>query len=127
MDSPIRTSKRLPLTASVVAFVSAESVVLAGLIGPIVAVPVALIPFWAGIGILRNRVWSAYGYATLLFAQLLLVPLMLARPGLSAGRATQIVGTMVGSVGLGVLFCLRAARWRHRALAGAECGRGSLL
>jgi signal peptidase I len=116
----MQTPNRLPLTAAVVAFAIAATVVLAGVIGPIVALPLALIPLCAGIGILRNRVWSAYGYAAILFAQFLLLPLILLRPGLSTARAPQIIGTIIGPLALGVLFMFAG---RSLAASGARRGR----
>jgi signal peptidase I len=95
-------------------------VVLTALIGPIIALPLTLIPLCAGIGILRNRVWSAYGYAAVLFAQLLVLPLILLRPGLSTARAPQIIGAILGPLGLGVLFLFAG---RSLASSGARRGR----
>lgn len=110
----MQTSNRLPRIASVVAFVIAGITVLSGLLmGPIFLLPFALIPFCAGLGIFRKRVWSAYGYATIIFAQLLLVPLVLL-------RATQIVETILLSVGAGSLFLFAG---RSLASSGAPRGR----
>ncbi len=105
----MQTSKRLPRAASVIAIVIAGLIVLVSLIGPIVLLPFALLPFCAGVGILRNRIWSAYGFATFWFAQLLLLPVGLLRPWYLTGRAPQMVGMLLGSLGFGILF-VRAGR-----------------
>jgi signal peptidase I len=54
---------------------------LSGWLGSVANIPLALVPLAAGIGILRARVWSAWGYALNLFAQMLLWPLIFSRPG----------------------------------------------
>lgn len=111
----------LPIIASIAAFAIAGIVVLNGLLGPVVILPFVIVPLCAGVGILRKRVWSAYGFATVFFAQLLLVPLILLRPGSSTGRATQIV-EIVFWLALGILF------WSAgRSLAASGAARGSAL
>lgn len=114
----METLGRLPRIASIVAFVIAGIVVFNGLLGPVVVLPFAVVPLCAGIGILRKRVWSAYGFATFFFAQLLLVPVILLRPGSSTGRATQIVEILFWSV-LGILFLAAG-----RTLAASGAARG---
>jgi signal peptidase I len=86
------------------------------------ALPFALIALIGGIGMLRRRVWSAYGLALLYLAHLLLVPLLLARSG-AAGRdlLTIIVATMFDA-GLCVLF-FRAGR----LLSACGASRGLAL
>jgi hypothetical protein len=100
----MQTQKRLPRTASVIAFGLAGIVILAGLLGPIIVLPFAIVPLCAGIGILRNRVWSSYGLATYFFAQLPLFPVTLLQPGYSTERVPQVVVTALASLGLGVLY-----------------------
>jgi signal peptidase I len=114
----METLGRLPRIASVVAFVIAGIVILNGLLGPVVVLPFAIVPLCSGIGILRRRVWGAYGFATFFFTQLLLVPVILLRPGSSAGRATQIVEIVFWFL-LGILF-LSAGR----SLAASGAARG---
>jgi signal peptidase I len=111
--------KNLPRIASIVAFVIAGIVVLAGSLGTIVILPFAIIPLCAGVGILRKRVWSAYGFATYSFAQLLLLPLILLRPGHSIGHAGQIIANLIGSLLLGSLFLFTG-----RSLAASGAARG---
>ena len=52
--------------AYIVAFVFAGFVFIGALWGPIVLLPAPLVPLAAGIGILRKRVWSAFGFAVYL-------------------------------------------------------------
>jgi signal peptidase I len=77
--------------AYIVGFVMAVLVATTGaLTGPIVLLAFALIPLVAGIGILRRRVWSAYGFALYLLAQLLLAAFLLFR-NKSPNAVAQIV------------------------------------
>jgi signal peptidase I len=116
----MQTLKPLPRLASIVAFVLAGFVIVAGLLGPIVILPFAIIPLAAGIGILRKRVWSAYGFATFSFAQLSLLPVILSRSGYPIGHALQAVFSSVFSLLLGVLFLCAG---RSLAASGAARGR----
>jgi signal peptidase I len=95
---------KLPRIASIVAFVIAGIIILSALFGPIIILPFAIVPFCAGVGILRKRVWSAYGFATFILAQLLVIPVILLRPGISTGRTHQTIFTVIGSLLLGALF-----------------------
>lgn len=110
----------LSRAASVVAFAIAAIVILLGALGSIVILLFALVPLCAGIGILRNRVWSAYGLATYFFAQLLVLPVILLRPRYSNGRAHQIVVAILCSLGFGILLLLAG---RSMAATGARRGR----
>jgi signal peptidase I len=96
------TLGKLPRIAAIVAFVIAGIIVLEALLGPVVALPMAIIPLCAGVGILRRRVWSAYGFATYTLAQLLVISIILLRPG--SGGARQIVPIAVSSLLLGILY-----------------------
>lgn len=115
----MQSSDRLPRVASIIAFVMAALTVLISLLGCIVLLPVASIPICAGIGILRKRVWSAYGFATFWFAQLLLLPVSLLRPWYLAERAPQIAAMLLFSSGFGILFLLAG-----RSLAASSARRG---
>lgn len=112
----------MPRIASMIAFLLAGIVSLAAWLGPIVALPLAVVPFCAGLGILRKRVWSAYGFATYLFAQLLLLPVILLRPGYSTGREAQFIASAVGSLLLGILFLFAG-----RSLSTSGATRGNAL
>ena len=116
----MQTWKQLPQIASIVAFVLAGLVIVSGLFGPIVVLPVAIVPLAAGIGILRKRVWSAYGLATIYFAQLLLLPVMLSRPGHYTGQIFKAAFSVLFSLLFGILFL---AAGRSLAASGAARGR----
>jgi signal peptidase I len=113
------TLKKLPRVTAIVAFAIAGMIVLAGLMGPIVVLPFAIVPLCAGIGILRKRVWSAYGFAMYFFAQLLLIPIILFRPGSSTGGILQVVVTVICSLLLGILYLSSG-----RSLAASGAARG---
>jgi signal peptidase I len=75
-----------------VAFLLAAGTALAAVLGQISSLPFALIPLFAGIGILRRRSWSAWGFALYTFAQLIPVALALFRSG---SRPTGAWGAIV--------------------------------
>jgi len=111
---------KIPRIASVIAFVLAGGVIIAALAGPIVVLPFTFIPLMAAVGIMRRRVWSAYGFALYLFAGLLVVTLNQFRPGGLAAVPPGMVGLAAWTVLLGSLFFLAG---RSLAVAGAEQGR----
>jgi signal peptidase I len=78
LSMPANSMKAIRI-AYIVAFGMAALIAAGALTGPIVLLPSALIPLVAGIGILRKRVWSAYGFALYLLAQLLLAAFLLFR------------------------------------------------
>jgi hypothetical protein len=88
-----------------IAFLLAAYQILAAFVtGPIACLPFAAIPLIAGIGILRKRVWSAYGYALLLTSQLLLVPVLLMRRGNSSAVMFSVLAVAVLTPLLILLF-----------------------
>ncbi len=110
---------KIPRIAAIVAFVLAAGFVFAAVTGPIIILPWALLPLFAGIGIMRRRVWSAYGFGLYLLAQLL--PFLLTLFRTSNGAAPQgLIASAVRAVLLGSLFLLAG---RSLAAAGAERGR----
>jgi signal peptidase I len=109
---------KLVKTAYIVAFVTAGLILIQSFMVAIITIPLALIPLIAGIGIMRRRVWSAYGYALFQCAQLLLLPVLLLRGGRVLSVA-PFVGAIALSVGLSVLFFLAG-----RSLQAAGCKRG---
>lgn len=113
------SESRIPRIACIAAFAVAGLTVMGALTGPIVLLPVALIPLCAGIGIMRKRVWSAYGFGVYLLAQLLLIPVVLARQNHLATATPGLIGSAVFSLCLGVLFLLAG---RALDAAGAERG-----
>lgn len=116
----MKVSPSLPRVARIVAFAVAGLQVLSGLFGSVAALPPALIPIFAGVGIKRGRVWSAYGFGLFVLAQLLLVPLILTRPGNSATVVYQAIGAAVIGLAEAVLFFLAG-----KALSDDGAERGS--
>jgi len=109
-----------------VAFLMAGGTVLSALAGQIFLLPFALIPLIAGIGILRRRAWSAWGFALYTFAQLLPVAIVLYRSGVlsrsSIGR-TAPPGA-IGAVALAaIVIPLFLLAGRSLAAAGIQTGR----
>jgi len=76
----MKTGEKMRIVAGVLAFLMAASGLLAAITGPVVVLVAVLVAMGAGIGILRGRAWSAYGFALLLIAQVLRVPVMMLRP-----------------------------------------------
>jgi signal peptidase I len=113
----------LPKTAraaSVVAFLMAGGTVISALAGQTFLLPFALVPLSAGIGIVRRRVWSAWGFALYTFVQLLPVSLVLLRSGSLRTGPPGAIGAIVLAVILIPLFFLAGRALAH---AGAENGR----
>ncbi|HXB67665.1 MAG TPA: signal peptidase I [Candidatus Acidoferrales bacterium] len=102
--------------ASIVAFVIAGLGVIGALMGPIMVLPLAAIPLVAGIGIMRRRVWSAYGFAFYQFAQLLLLPVALFRSTMG------LPGIIAAAALIAALIPLFLLAGRSLAAAGAERG-----
>jgi signal peptidase I len=119
-DSSMQTLGKLPRIAAIVAFVLSGFIALMGLLGPILILPLAIVPLFAGIGILRKRAWSAYGLGMYFLAQLLLVPIVLLRHAASTWKAQQITATVIESLFLGLLFIFSG---RSLAASGASRGR----
>jgi signal peptidase I len=72
--------------------------------GTVIVTFLALISLVAGIGILRGRIWSAYGFAFFSGAQLLLAPIALLRSNGSPMSPLQILTSAVVEAALAVLF-----------------------
>jgi signal peptidase I len=99
-----KRSARIVRGSYVAAFVVAGLGVISALATQITILPLACIPLIAGIGIMRKRTWSAYGYALYQFAQVLPVPLLLFRPGGLAGGSVRIITSSLLSLALCVVF-----------------------
>src|SRR5580658_10003680 len=99
-----KRAARIVRVSYVVAFVMAGLGLIAALTTQIIILPLACIPLIAGIGVMRKRIWSAYGYALYQFAALLLIPLLLLRPGGLAGEAGLMVTSGLLSLALCLLF-----------------------
>ena len=108
----------MPGIAAAVAFLMAGSVAYSAITDQIVLLPFAAIPLVAGIGVLRRRVWSAYGYAVYLFAQLLVFALVLLQSG--ENRAPMITGLWVV-----VLMAVFLEAGRSLEAAGSKRGWAS--
>ena len=117
-------SSKTVQTAYILAFLTAAlSLLLAFWTGPAVLGLFAVIPTIAGVGIVRRRVWSAYGYSLFLCAQLLLVPLVLFRSSsVRDSHPVQILASAAFQLVLVVLF-FRAGR----SLQAAGAKRGHTL
>jgi signal peptidase I len=107
--------RKLPLVAAIAAFLLAAIGLLAALQHPVLAV-FSLVPLFAGIGILRKRIWSAYGLALFELAQLA-VMLLTTRTG--AMPIPQFAFTIGLNLALVVLFFMAA---RSLAASGAANG-----
>jgi signal peptidase I len=107
---------RIARTAYIVAFLLATGTALSALAGQISSLPFALIPLVAGIGIVRGRVWSAWGFALYTFAQMIPVALALIRSG---SRPTGALGAIVLAALVIPLFLFAG---RSLAAAGAPSG-----
>jgi signal peptidase I len=106
--------------AYIVALLMAGGTVLSALAGQIFLLPFALIPLIAGIGIMRRRAWSAWGFALYTFAQLLSVAIVLYHSG---GGRTAPPGAF-GAVALAALAIpLFLLAGRSLVRAGAQGGR----
>src|SRR5579863_4734579 len=92
---------------------------ISALNGQIFTLPFALIPLIAGIGIMRRRVWSAWGFALYTFAQLLPVARVLFRSSSLTTTPPGAVGAIVLAAILVPLFLLAG---RSLAAAGAQRG-----
>jgi signal peptidase I len=99
-----------------VAFLLAAGTFISALAGQISSLPFALIPLLAGIGIVRRRAWSAWGFALYTFGQLLPVALVLVRSG---SRPPGALGAIVLAALVIPLFLFAG---RSLAAAGAPSG-----
>lgn len=115
-------SPKIPRAASIVAFVISGLAVISALVGQIFLLPLALIPLVAGLGILRRRVWSAYGYSLYLFAQLLFMPFVLVR---SHGSMTSVPVTIASAVLTLALAFLFLIAGRSLDATGSQRGGAS--
>jgi signal peptidase I len=110
---------KIARVAAVLAFVIAGLVIISAFTGPITIVPFALIPLMAGIGILRKRAWSAYGYALFQLAQFLVVLLVWSRSGNGKGLTLDVVVTAAM-----LLFLIPTFLLAGRSLASTGAQRG---
>jgi len=111
---------KIARTAYIVAFLMAGGTVISALAGQIFLLPFALIPLIAGIGIMRRRKWSAWGFALYTFAQLPSVAIVLFRSGNGRTAPPGAIGAVVLAVLVTPLFLLAG---RSLAAAGAQSSR----
>jgi hypothetical protein len=111
---------KLPRIAYVVAYLMAGLIIItAVLIGPIVVLPSALIPLIAAVGIMRGRVWSAYGFSVYLVAQLLLLPVLVYR---SRSPTVDLLGIIPGTVLMVLMIPLFLLAGKSLGAAGSKRG-----
>ena len=117
---------RVAKTACAIAFLIAGLEFLAAFwTGPVIMALLALIPLVAAVGILRRRIWSAYGFALVLGTPLLLlVPIVLLRSGGAGGsNPLQILSQFVGAAFEAALAGLFFRAGRSLQAAGAKTGQ----
>jgi signal peptidase I len=112
-------NSRIPKIAGIAAIVIACLTALSALSGSLMALPASLIPLTAAIGILRKRVWSAYGFAFYAFAQILIVPIALLRSAHDPRTDWMFAFSVIWSLLLGCFFV-----WAGRSLARSGASRG---
>jgi signal peptidase I len=103
-----------------VAFLMAVGTAISALAGQIFLLPFALIPLIAGIGIMRRRAWSAWGFALYTFAQLLPVSEVLFRSSSLRSAPPGAVGAVALAV---ILIPLFFSAGRSLAATGAVIGK----
>jgi signal peptidase I len=118
-DVAMSTLPGVARAACVVAFLMALGIALEATMGPIVLLPAALVPVCSAGGIIRRRVWSAWGFAIYLFAQLAILPVIQFRAGGSAVEWVSIGITAVFTIAIGILFIFAG-----HSLATAGAARG---
>lgn len=122
-------SPKIPLVAAIVAFAWAGLTVFYALTELIIYLIGAVIPLAAGIGILRRRVWAAYGLALYLTGGILLTPFIVIRSGALSAVPLEMAVTLVVSILLSliaaVLFFWLVDRLPRRALGEAGRPHGS--
>ena len=100
--------RKAPIAAAIVAFILFALGMITAVIDRPLAAIFSLVPLAAAIGILRRRVWSAYGFAVCLIAQLILIPiLMLDGGGLSP---MDVVPSIIVTLPLAWLFFMAGKR-----------------
>ncbi len=114
---------KIARAAYVVAFLTALLCVVSAAMGQWQSWLFALIPLAAGIGILRKRVWSAYGYAVILLAQLVLVALVLLRATDRSISFTGMAGTRSSPCSC-LCLCWLDGHWPRRVDSEARPGHG---
>jgi signal peptidase I len=115
----ITATGKIAKIAAIVAFLMAGGVVLSALSGQIFLLLFALIPLIAGIGILRRRAWSAWGFSLYTLAQLPPTAFVLARSSGGTNPPGSVTAAVLAAL-LVPLFFFAGKSLKH---AGAESGR----
>jgi signal peptidase I len=111
---------KLAWLAAAVAFLNAGYLIFTAVSGQMfVALPLALIPLIAGIGILRRNIWSARGFALFQLCGTVLVLFLGARATLTSADMASLIGSAFLSLLIAALFLFAA-----RSLARAEGNAG---
>ncbi|HWF09201.1 MAG TPA: signal peptidase I [Bryobacteraceae bacterium] len=105
--------------AAAVAFLVTAGSLLPAVRGQIFALPFALIPLLAGVGIVRRRAWDAWGFSLYTLAQLVPLAIVLARASSFATRPPGSLGAVTLALLLAPLFFFAG-----RSLAESEAPRG---
>ena len=112
---------RLAWLAAAVALLNAAYLVFVALSAQVfVALPLALVPLLAGIGILRRRIWSARGFAVFQLCTILPAVFLSARGAVTPADRTTLVVSVFLTLLIAALFLLAA---RSLARAQGEPGR----
>jgi hypothetical protein len=121
--APAKRPRSILVTiAYIVAFLGAALEVANVAQGQLLAAPFFAVLLIAGIGILRRRVWSAYGLALVLASQLLSLGIVMLRSeGTGTPSAPIIAGALFNLI-LVILFVLTG-----RSLAAKNAPRGRAL
>jgi signal peptidase I len=111
---------RIARIASSIALVLTAFSVISAFSGQLVGLVYALIPFMAGIGILRKRAWDAYGFALVLLSELALLAVIYLR---LANRDSARWDVFIGVALILILTPLFV--FAGRSLAATDAPRGS--
>lgn len=111
---------KLAWVAAAIALVSAVYLIFTTLFRQtFVALPLAVIPLLAGVGILRRNIWSARGFALYQVCGIVAVLFLGVRSTLTPAEWGTLIGTALFTLLLAALFLVAA-----RSLARAEGKRG---
>lgn len=105
---------KLAWIAAVVAFLNSGYLMFTAVSGQMfVALPLALIPLMAGIGILRRNIWSARGFALYQFCGIVLVLFLSHRTKLTSTDRVSLIATAFFSLLIVALFLFTARSLAH--------------
>jgi len=100
---------KLAWLAAVIALLNAAYLIFAALSGQIfVALPLALIPLMAGIGMLRRNIWSARGFALFQLCEIVLILFLGVRSTLTSADRASLIASAFSTLLLAALFFFAA-------------------